>query len=216
MAGKKGSRFVFVMVLLSSFFLLLSAFGVLPNPVRGAKRFQLDPDRTTGPAAAQPSESGNPQAPGDSQDETEETEILLMELPLYGNDPDSLPAGGNSLRVWPEELSVPILHEPDLKSYLGQTASPEPLRGITVILDASRGGADAGAVWGSGPDAVMEKTLVLDMALEAEKALAAADRRRFARGPRHQRGGRLPAGAAGDGRHPLCRAGRALLGCGHG
>ena len=173
MAGKKGSRFVFVMVLLSSFFLLLSAFGVLPNPVRGAKRFQLDPDRTTGPAAAQPSESGNPQAPGDSQDETEETEILLMELPLYGNDPDSLPAGGNSLRVWPEELSVPILHEPDLKSYLGQTASPEPLRGITVILDASRGGADAGAVWGSGPDAVMEKTLVLDMALEAEKALAA-------------------------------------------
>ena len=134
MAGKKGSRFVFVMVLLSSFFLLLSAFGVLPNPVRGAKRFQLDPDRTTGPAAAQPSESGNPQAPGDSQDETEETEILLMELPLYGNDPDSLPAGGNSLRVWPEELSVPILHEPDLKSYLGQTASPEPLRGITVIL----------------------------------------------------------------------------------
>ncbi len=177
MPRRKGSRFVFVMVLISSLLLLLSAFGVLPRPVRGAKRFQIDPGQETDPVVTKPDENGNGQVPGDSQasedpDKTEASGAPLKELPVAGNEADSLPAGGTSLRVWPEALSVPVLHAPDLLSYIGQATSPEPLQGITVILDASHGGADTGAVWGSGTSAVMEKTLVLDMAMEAEKALA--------------------------------------------
>ncbi len=178
MPRKKGSRFVLVMVLASSLLLLLSAFGVLPRPVRGAKRFQTDQSQVTDPAVSRPEGNGDEQEPDDSQasqgtEQPETSGITLMELPVTGNEADSLPAGGTSLRVWPEALSIPVLHAPDLGSYIGQATSPEPLRGITVILDASHGGADTGAVWGTGTSAVMEKTLVLDMAMEAEKALAA-------------------------------------------
>lgn len=178
MPRRKGSRFVFVMVLASCLLLLLSAFGVLPRPVRGAKRFQIDPGQVTGPAVSKPEGNGTGQVPGDSQgsedpDLTEESGAALMALPVTGNEAEDLPAGGTSLRVWPETLSIPVLHAPDLESYLGQATSPESLRGITVILDASHGGADTGAVWGSGNNTVMEKTLVLDMAMEAEKALVA-------------------------------------------
>lgn len=180
MRKAKRGRFVLVMVAISSLLLLMSAFGVLPRPVRGARRFQLDPSQTTGTVGPvpDPGSSEGVMTPGSSED-TETTgpthppSLQLEALPVTGNNPDMLPPGGESLREWPQDLSVPVLHAPDLQSYIGQATRPEPLRGITVVLDASHGGADTGAVWGSGNQAVMEKTLLLDMARETEKALAA-------------------------------------------
>jgi N-acetylmuramoyl-L-alanine amidase len=178
MSRRKRGRFVFLMVTVSSLLLLLSAFGVLPKPVRGAKRFQINqaiPQNPTDPVpeAVDPEHTTDDSQPNETLPETEATELELRELPVTGNEADLLPAGGTSLREWPQALSIPVLHAPDLDAYLGRERGDQPLQGITVILDASRGGADTGAVWGTGADAVMEKTLVLDMALEAEKALSA-------------------------------------------
>ncbi|MFA5585422.1 MAG: N-acetylmuramoyl-L-alanine amidase [Saccharofermentanales bacterium] len=169
----KGSRFVLVMVLASSLLLLLSAFGVLPKPIRGAKRFQVDSTATAQPSGT--SELTGDTDPGEDPGpplETDPLPVELKELPVSGNDPDTLAAGGTSLRLWPESLALPVLHAPDLDAYLGQEAAPQPLKGITVILDAPHGGADTGSVWETGREVVMEKTLVLDIAMEAEKALA--------------------------------------------
>lgn len=173
MPGRRGSRFVFFLLMASMLLLLLSAFGVTQKPIRGAKRFQLGSGTATSP---EPIPSGTeaesqPEVQGE-EGETGGSEMERVPLPVIGNEVDDLPVGGESLRVWPEDLSIPRLHEPDLEAYLGQTSATLPLRGITVILDASRGGADIGAVWGSGPEAVMEKNILLDIAVEAEKALA--------------------------------------------
>lgn len=174
MGGKKAARFVLVMVTISLLLLLLSFFDLTHKPIRGAGRFQLsapletgsrDPGKETEPTLGQT--EGPP-----SESETDLPPEDLLDLPIKGNDPDALEPGGESLRLWPAELSIPVLYRPDLTSYYGQAAASLPLKGITVILDASRGGADTGAVWGSGPEAVMEKTLLLQIAEEAEKALA--------------------------------------------
>lgn len=179
MAVKKGSRLVFALLLVSSLLLLLSAFGVLQKPVRGAKRFQLDAGESLRPsesAKVPADETGQETDPPLETDLPEETkpdisDLDLVALPITGNDPDQLTPGGESLRLWPAQPAIPVLHHPDLTVYYGQAAASAPLRGITVILDASRGGADTGAVWGSGSEAVMEKTLTLAIATEAEKAL---------------------------------------------
>ena len=184
MHRRKGSTFVFIMVLASSLLLLLSAFGVTHHPIGGAKRFQVDETEKTDPStqtlASESSDKTGPDptnredepSSSDLQEGPDPSEVDLVDLPIKGNDPDALPAGGESLRLWPAELALPLLHAPDLTLYYGQATASLPLQGITVILDASRGGADTGAVWGSGPEAVMEKTLLLQIAEEAEKALA--------------------------------------------
>ena len=179
MPKRKGSTFVFVMVLASSLLLLLSAFGITQKPIRGAKRFQLEGELMT-PPPSQPSDPDPTETPGSnlsSPDPSDPTDPIdepmdLLDLPIGDNDPQALAPGGESLRLWPQEMAIPLLYDPDLTRYHGQAASTLPLQGITVILDASRGGADTGAVWGSGPEAVMEKTLLLQIAEEAEKALA--------------------------------------------
>ncbi len=178
MAGKKGVRFVFVLLIISSLLLLLSFFGVTQKPIRGAKRFQVDTNLLPDPVPSEGEASGT-EDPSDTEgtelNETEEpqdTEAPIYELPIYDNDPDALPRGAEALRLWPETLSVPRLHEPDLDAYRGLGGSPQPLKGITVILDATRGGSDTGAVWGTDQSVVTEKKIVLEIALEAEKKLA--------------------------------------------
>jgi len=173
MSRRKGVRFVSVLLVISSLLLLLSFFGVTQKPIRGAKRFEQG--KTSVPA---PTEGENPETDPTREEEPlpsedpEESEVLLYDLPILDNDPDELPRGGEALRLWPETLSIPRLHEPNLDAYLGLESSAEPLRGITVILDATRGGADTGAVWGTGEGAVTEKRIVLEIALIAERKLA--------------------------------------------
>ncbi len=177
MRGSRGSRFVFVFLMASLLLLLLSAFGITEKPIRGAKRFQLDQTSVTSPeteagGSEQEVQSVDPVGEAGDDDKNPELEAEGVDLPVTGNQADELSAGGESLRVWPESLSIPSLYEPDLTAYQGQANANQPLRGITVILDASRGGADIGAVWGTGSEAVMEKNILLDLAEETEKALA--------------------------------------------
>ncbi|NLA72030.1 MAG: hypothetical protein GX850_06390 [Clostridiaceae bacterium] len=173
MNGKKGVRFLLVLLVISGGLLLLSMFGITQKPVRGAKRFQLqhthqsEPDHK--PETTTSIESNEPEVT--QSKEPEDTAPALYDLPIVGNDPDQLPASGASLRLWPQTLAIPKLYDANLSQYYGQASVPLPLSGITVILDASRGGTDTGAVWGAGEDAVMEKTIVLEIAGEAEKAL---------------------------------------------
>lgn len=173
MTRRRSARIVLALLAISCLLLLLSAVGVLPKPVRGARRFQVNVDPTNGTA---PSESdaevaGTDGPPWTEPRVTEPSDVVMQPLPVVGNDPDLLPEHEGELRRWPEDLSVPHLCAPDLARYVGQAGSEQPLAGVTVILDPARGGPDHGAVWGSGADAVMEKTIVLDIAREAEKAL---------------------------------------------
>jgi N-acetylmuramoyl-L-alanine amidase len=109
--------------------------------------------------------------PMPSDEPSDATVVEKIELPIADNDPDQLPPGVEALRTWPATLSVPKLHEANLDEYKTRAASAQPLKGVTVILDASRGGEETGAVWGSGEGALTEKAILLGIATEAEKAL---------------------------------------------
>jgi N-acetylmuramoyl-L-alanine amidase len=168
---------LYSLLIISGILLLLSFVGVLPNPVCGAKRFQIDstlPDGVTRPDE-QPDESktdsGQMNQPMPSDEPSDATVVEKIELPIADNDPDQLPPGVEALRTWPATLSVPKLHEANLDEYKTRAASAQPLKGVTVILDASRGGEETGAVWGSGEGALTEKAILLGIATEAEKAL---------------------------------------------
>jgi N-acetylmuramoyl-L-alanine amidase len=177
LTAKKSARNVFILLIISGILLLLSFVGVLPNPVCGAKRFQIDstlPDGVTRPDE-QPDESktdsGQMNQTMPSDEPSDATVVEKIELPIADNDPDQLPPGVEALRTWPATLCVPILHEANLEQYKTRAASAQPLKGVTVILDASRGGEETGAVWGSGEGALTEKAILLGIATEAEKAL---------------------------------------------
>jgi len=188
LTGKKSARNVFVLLIISSLLLLLSFRGVLPKPVRGAKRFQIStslpdgvktPDQPPENSVKTP-EGTSPDTPGSSTgiDSTEEhtdppvtTAVEKIELPVTDNDPDRLPPVKEALRIWPAELSIPKLYDANLSDYASRSAAAQPLKGVTVIIDASRGGAETGAVWGAGEEALTEKSLLLSIATEAEKAL---------------------------------------------
>ncbi len=119
MSRRKGVRFVSVLLVVSSLLLLLSFFGVTQKPIRGAKRFERV--KTSMPA---PTEGENPETDPTSEQEPlssedPESEVLLYDHCIYDNDPDELPRGGEALRLWPETLSIPRLHEPNLDAYLG-------------------------------------------------------------------------------------------------
>ncbi|HHW93477.1 MAG TPA: N-acetylmuramoyl-L-alanine amidase [Clostridiaceae bacterium] len=189
MTGKRSARIVLVLLIISSILLLLSFVGVLPKPVRGAKRFQIAGSLPDGfkrgdrqPAESLPADEQPPPQPSSSEahktEDTEATElpsktaaIEKIDLPITDNDPDKLPPGVHALRTWPSTLSVPKLHDANLEEYKTRSAAAQPLKGVTVILDASHGGEMTGAVWGSGEEALMEKVLLLSIATEAEKAL---------------------------------------------
>ncbi len=189
MTSKKSARYVLVLLIISGLLLVLSFQGVLQKPVRGAKRFQIDsalpdgvnrpdpkpdgslPDPKQTPPSPPEGSENSPEttAPGDPPNTTEAEKV---ELPITDNDPDKLPAGVEALRVWPSTLSIPKLYDAKLDEYASRSAAAQPLQGITVILDASRGGAETGAVWGTGEEVLTEKAVLLSIANEAEKALA--------------------------------------------
>lgn len=80
---------------------------------------------------------------------------------------------GQSLRRWPEDLSIPLLREPDLSLYAGRKKTEKPLEGITVILDPGHGGQDGGAQYPVKvlyPD-VAEKDIVLSLSLKVRDQL---------------------------------------------
>ncbi len=180
MTSRKSARNVFILLIISGILLLLSFVGVLPKPVGGAKRFQIDttlPDGVVRPSeqtgVSKPNDGQTTQTTtSDSSDVPEDTTIAeKIELPVVGNNPDDLAPGVDALRLWPPTFCIPKLHEAHLEEYKTRSASAQPLKGVTVILDASRGGEETGAVWGSGEDALTEKAILLDIATEAEKAL---------------------------------------------
>ncbi|HHX19451.1 MAG TPA: hypothetical protein GX728_03320 [Clostridiaceae bacterium] len=191
MTGKKSARNVLILLVLSGILLLLSFVGVLPKPVRGAKRFQVDvalPDgvkrndgqqsesepaheQTTQSTPSEPSDTSGTEAMETTETTSETVSVEKVELPITDNDPDLLPPGVDALRTWPSALAVPVLHDANLEQYRTRSASAQPLKGVTVILDASRGGEETGAVWGSGEGVLTEKAILLDIATQAEKAL---------------------------------------------
>lgn len=173
MTRKTSLRFIMILLCVSGVLLILSKTSVLPSPFGGSARFlhTLTDPSASGSESLNSSESQQIGAPYDTDPQypglnTTGTESIKqwMELPIIGNDPDALDDAGESLRRWPDELSIPQLHNPDLNAIAAQNGDSQPLKGVTVILSAGRGGEDTGAIWGKGADAVMEKTILLDLA----------------------------------------------------
>ena len=132
-----------------------------PSPC-GAKRFQVDvalPDgvkrndgqqsesepaheQTTQSTPSEPSDTSGTEAMETTETTSETVSVEKVELPITDNDPDLLPPGVDALRTWPAALAVPVLHDANLEQYRTRSASAQPLKGVTVILDASRGGEE--------------------------------------------------------------------------
>ena len=102
-------------------------------------------------------------------------------VPTTVADPDPLPVvfspatvePGQSLRSWPQDLSIPLLREPDMSVYAGRKRDEQPLDGITVIIDPGHGGQDGGAQYPINvlyPDFV-EKDIVLAISLSLRDQL---------------------------------------------
>ena len=129
MTAKKSARNVFILLIISGVLLLLSFVDVLPSPVCGAKRFQIDSTLPDG--VKRPDEQPDESKPDDVQisqstpsDEPSDTTVIgKIELPVVDNDPDQLPPGVEALRTWPATLSVPKLHEANLDEYKTRAAS---------------------------------------------------------------------------------------------
>lgn len=101
------------------------------------------------------------------------TAEILVPLPININEPEPTPAAG--LRRWPEDMSIPLIRQPDLQSYIGRQENDRPLDGITVILDPGHGGQDGGAQFPIGvnqPDYI-EREIVLEVSLLARDKLEA-------------------------------------------
>lgn len=119
--------------------------------------------------------------PAASSDLTEPPTVTETAAPTTVADPVPLPVTigqaaaqpDESLRKWPQDLSIPLLREPDLSVYIGRKKADRPLEGITVILDPGHGGQDGGAQYPINvlyPDFV-EREIVLDISLKVRDQL---------------------------------------------
>ena len=171
MTRKNSLHVLLVLLAVSGVLLILSKTNVLPSPFGGSARFQSSDPIESDSETTLSSESQHIGEPDDNDTQypnlnATETDAVKqwMEFPIIGNDPDALDDAGESLRRWPAELSIPRLHHSDLNAIAAQSGDSRPLNGVTVILSAARGGEDTGVVLGKGADAVMEKTILLDLA----------------------------------------------------
>jgi N-acetylmuramoyl-L-alanine amidase len=189
---RQSARIVFVTSLLSIILLVLSLAGVLNPPIAGADRFAeereaahnlgapdlTDPDgvaKSSDPAEQGTDSSTDPtEAKGgdESPDPGESGPVSTQALDVSGNDPSLLaPREDGLLRVWPQESSLPQLHDVDYDYYLSLEKESKALSGITVILDPSFGGSSTGASVVTDSGVLAEKDIVLAIAQIAERYL---------------------------------------------
>ncbi|NLV98766.1 MAG: hypothetical protein GX034_03115 [Clostridiaceae bacterium] len=188
----QSARIVFVISLVSILLLILSFAGVLNPPIAGADRFAEEREAAHdlgAPDLLNPNESkkdsdSTGQIVDSSIDPTESQEghdsldpegsdpVSTITLDVSGNDPALVPAREDGmLRVWPQELSLPKLHDVDYDYYLSLEQESRPLSGITVILDPSFGGSSTGASAVTDSGVLAEKDIVLVIAQIAERYL---------------------------------------------
>lgn len=192
MRRPKSARIVLVVSLISVILLTLSFAGVLNSPIAGSDRFAGErdashilgaPDRVD-PGEETPdseptmnssfteNEATSPGETEESLDPGESETVAAAVLPISGNDASLLlPREDGLLRVWPEESSVPQLHEVDFDYYNSLQEEAKPLNGITVILDPSFGGSSTGAIAVTDNGVLAEKDIVLVIAQIAERYL---------------------------------------------
>ncbi|MDD4324452.1 MAG: N-acetylmuramoyl-L-alanine amidase [Eubacteriales bacterium] len=187
MRRRQSARIVLFFVIISLILLILSFAGVLNSPIAGADRFARErqaardlgaPDRKDPQAETQESKPLNTtdntetDSTKEPQDPEESEQAVIVPLPVNANDADLLaPSEEGLLRVWPEEYSLPRLHEVDFEYYSSLQEESRPLNGITVILDPSFGGSATGATAITDSGVLAEKDIVLAIAQIAERYL---------------------------------------------
>jgi len=181
---RQSARIVFVISSISIILLILSFAGVLNPPLAGADRFadERDAARDLGaPDLSDPNEEAKGSEPVDPTDANVSGETAGPEgseqdsvraLDISGNDPTLVsPREDGLLRVWPQELALPQLHNVDYDYYLSLQEEARPLNGITVILDPSFGGSSTGVTAVTDSGVLAEKDIVLVIAQITERYL---------------------------------------------
>lgn len=184
MRRRQSARIVFVISSISIILLILSFAGVLNPPLAGADRFADErdaardlgaPDLSDPNEEAKGSESVDPtdaNVSGETAGPEGSEQDSVRALDISGNDPTLVsPREDGLLRVWPQELALPQLHNVDYDYYLSLQEEARPLNGITVILDPSFGGSSTGVTAVTDSGVLAEKDIVLVIAQITERYL---------------------------------------------
>lgn len=128
----------------------------------------------TGETEETASENGTPGTNGETATEVPSATGNPNEIQINLTPPDD-PTPNGILRRWPAENAVQYLHNTSekLPAMVGMEKNNRPLQGITVFLDAARGGTDPGSVYphGSSQPEAVEKEITLQVAEKTKAAL---------------------------------------------
>ena len=128
----------------------------------------------TDPASTEDAQTSEPDRAEDPNEETTTDSTNSNEITINLTPPDD-PKPNGILRRWPAENAVQYIHNTSdkLPNLVDRAKDDKPLQGITVFLDASRGGIDPGSVYphGSSQPEAVEKIITLEVAERTKEAL---------------------------------------------
>lgn len=128
----------------------------------------------TDPASTEDAQTSEPDRTEEPNEETTTDSTNSNEITINLTPPDD-PKPNGILRRWPAENAVQYIHNTSdkLPNLVDRAKDDKPLQGITVFLDASRGGIDPGSVYphGSSQPEAVEKIITLEVAERTKAAL---------------------------------------------
>ena len=128
----------------------------------------------TDPASTEDAQTSEPDRTEEPNEETTTDLTNSNEITINLTPPDD-PKPNGILRRWPAENAVQYIHNTSdkLPNLVDRAKDDKPLQGITVFLDASRGGIDPGSVYphGSSQPEAVEKIITLEVAERTKAAL---------------------------------------------